>query len=100
VSTVQEDHGSGKRLIRARFTARLRSGARLAVGLGVLGGASLAIPFGPAVGIGLACAVLSVTVGAWWSAARRAARAVAVFDHAANKLGLFRCDSVKNRGIA
>jgi glycosyltransferase involved in cell wall biosynthesis len=93
VATVQEDHGSGKRLIRARFTMRLRPSTRLAVGLGLLAAGALALPFGWGVGAGIAGGVLAAMGIGWWHAARRAARAVAVFDCAANKLGLFQCGS-------
>jgi ABC-type sugar transport system substrate-binding protein len=96
---VQEDHGSGKRLIRARFTMRLRTRARLAVGLGLLA-AALAAALDPLWGVGIAAAVLAATGVGWWSAARRGARAVAVFDHAASKLGLFRCEPGRNRQSA
>jgi GT2 family glycosyltransferase len=91
VATVQEDHGSGKRLIRARFTTWPRTTALLAVGFGFLGAGALAVPLGWAVGAGAAGGVLAAAGAAWVLAARRGARAVAVFDHVANKLGLFPC---------
>jgi hypothetical protein len=91
VATVQEDHGSGRRLIRVRFTMRLRTSARLAVGLGLLAAAALAAPLGGAAGAGVAGAVLAAAGVGWWSAARRGVRILAVFDHAADKLELFRC---------
>jgi hypothetical protein len=91
VTTVQEDHGSGRRLIRARFLMRLGTAARLAVGLGLVAAAAVGASVDWIAGAGIAAGVLAVTGIGWLSAARRAARAVAVFDHAAQKLGLFRC---------
>jgi GT2 family glycosyltransferase len=90
-ATVQEDHGSGKRLIRVRFTMRPRTSARLAVALGLLAAGSLGAALGWVVGVGVAGGVLAAAGIGWRRAARRAARAVAVFDHAATKLKLFRC---------
>jgi hypothetical protein len=92
-ATVQEDHGSGKRLIRVRFTMRLRASARLAVGLGLVAAGSLATPLGWSVGLAVAGVVLAGTGVGWWHAARRAVRAVAVFDHAAGNLKLVRCET-------
>jgi GT2 family glycosyltransferase len=94
VATVQEDHGGGKRLVRARFDMRLRTPAKIALGLGLVAAGTLAVALGPAAGAALAGAGLAATAAMWWSAVRRAGRAVAVFDHAANKLGLFRCRPV------
>jgi GT2 family glycosyltransferase len=91
VATVQEDHGSGKRLIRLRFSMRPRTSARLAATLGLLAAGALASPFGWVVGLGVAAGVLAASGLGWWHAVRRAARAVAVFDHAATSLRLFRC---------
>jgi hypothetical protein len=91
VATVQEDHGSGRRLIRARFTMRLRPSTRVAIGLGLAAAGTLAVSFGWLVGVATAGAILAACGAGWWLGARRAARAIAVFDHAAKKLGLFRC---------
>ncbi len=97
VATVQEDHGGGKRLIRVRFAmwprtpakiaARSRSGCHRGAGDGAR----------TVAGAALAGAGLVVAAAAWSLAAQRVARAVAVFDHAANKLGLFRCQPVADR---
>jgi GT2 family glycosyltransferase len=100
VATVQEDHGSGRRLIRVRFTMRLRPSARLAVGLGLVAAAAFVAPLGWAVGSGIAGGVLATTGLGWWFATRAAARAVAVFDHAAAKLGLLRCEPAATGGTA
>jgi glycosyltransferase involved in cell wall biosynthesis len=91
VTTVQEDHGSGRRLIRTCFRLRPRTSAWLATGLGLATAAALALSLGVPAGAGLAAGLLLCAGFAWWSAARRGARAVAVLDHAAAKLGLFRC---------
>ncbi|MCI0704117.1 MAG: glycosyltransferase [Planctomycetia bacterium] len=97
VTTVQEDHGSGRRLIRARFSMRLRTSAKIAVGLGLVAAGTLGAALGVAVGVGIAGGVLAATALAWGWAARRAARAVAVFDSAAKEIGLVLCDSAKAR---
>src|SRR5262249_55911570 len=71
VCTVQEDHGAGRRLIRARFRLRPGTAARL-LGLVGLGAAAAVAWFDPVVGAGVAAAVLGLGVGVWWRGARRA----------------------------
>ncbi|HJZ53805.1 MAG TPA: hypothetical protein VKE74_02545, partial [Gemmataceae bacterium] len=77
--------------IRVRFTIRLRPFARLVVGLGLLAAGSLAVSLGWAVATGAVGGMLGAAGVGWWRGTHRAARAVAVFDHTANKLGLLRC---------
>src|SRR5262249_48612783 len=89
--TVQEDHGSGRRLIRARFAMRPRPSALLAVGLGLAAAGTLAGSFGWAVAAGVAGGVLTIAGLGWGLAARAAARAVAVFEPAAARPGRFGC---------
>ncbi len=92
VTTVQEDHGSGKRLLRTRFTMRLRPSARLALGLGSVAAGTLGTAFGWVVGTTVAIGTVAGLGIGWCLAGRRSARAVAVFDQAASRLGLLRCD--------
>jgi hypothetical protein len=95
--TVQEDHGGGRRLIRARFRLRLRNWARLVGAAALLAAAGVAAWLSPAAGGGIAACLLALGAGVWCRGARRAARAVAVFDRAAGKLGLIRCEPKKER---
>jgi GT2 family glycosyltransferase len=91
VATAEEDHGGGKRLIRARY--RLRPGGSLvAVGAvaflaGALAAGVLLWPAAAAAGGLLAAGLLL-----WWHGTRRAARAVALFDQAAAGLGALPCE--------
>ncbi|MGE5192535.1 MAG: glycosyltransferase [Deltaproteobacteria bacterium] len=92
VCTVQEEHGSGKRLIQARFRLRASGYTRLLLG-GACGSAVMAAVFQlwPAA---IAAALLGVAaVGAWVRGVYRAGQAVHVFDIAARQLGLVRCDA-------
>jgi GT2 family glycosyltransferase len=95
--TVQEDHGGGRRLIRTRFRLRLRNWARLVGAAALLAAAGVAAWLSPAAGGGIAACLLALGAGVWCRGARRAARAVAVFDRAAGKLGLIRCEPKKER---
>jgi len=87
VCTVQEDHGSGRRLIRIRY--RLRPIAtvrqvRAAAGVpAVLGLWPVATAAGALL---LGCGAL------WWRGTWRAARIVVVFDRLAREMGMARCD--------
>jgi hypothetical protein len=103
VCTAQEDHGSGKRLIRVRF--RLRPSGYLKV----LGGAAaltavaaaglLAWPAaaGATQLLGACLGICAVCLGVWWRGTRRASQAIAVFDAKAGDLGLIRCDPAGRR---
>jgi hypothetical protein len=93
VRSVQEDHGSGRRLLRIRFTMRAGTTIKIAGTLGLAIAAILGVVFGGAVGFSFAAFAASAIGTGWWSAARSCARAVAVFDHAAKKLGLYRCST-------
>jgi glycosyltransferase involved in cell wall biosynthesis len=92
VATVQEDHGSGKRLIRVQCTMRLQTSAWLVVGLGLFSVGMLAAWLGWIAGTLLAGSLVVLSSIGWLSAVRRASLTVGIFDHAATKLGLFRCD--------
>ena len=95
VSTVQEDHGSGRRLIRLRYV--LRPDSLVPVGLagaaGVLAAASGAWP-----SVAGAAAVAGIIVGQWWRGARRAAGVVAAFDRIATRMGLVQVEEGRHAG--
>jgi hypothetical protein len=106
VCTAQEDHGGGKRLIRARF--RLRASGYLkalggAAALAAVAAAGLrAWPAAVEATLLLsAClGVCGVWLGVWWRGTRRASEAIAVFDAKARDLGLIRCDPPPKRARA
>jgi GT2 family glycosyltransferase len=79
VCTTQEDHGSGKRLIRVRFRQRLRGYTKL---LGVAGVAVAAGSLGLDLTVGaiLLGIVPMILIALWWQGARMAARVVGLFD--------------------
>jgi GT2 family glycosyltransferase len=103
VCTAQEDHGSGKRLIRIRF--RLRpSGYTKAMAIIAGLSAALYYLFG-AWPLGLvAAAFLGLSFGLWWRGTYRAAHAVGVFDAHAREIGLLPCtpapESPKKEAVA
>jgi glycosyltransferase involved in cell wall biosynthesis len=96
--TAQEDHGSGKRLIRVRFQLR-PSGYLKALGGGAILTAAaaaglLAWPDAAEATLllGACLGICAVWLGVWWRGTRRASQAIAVFDAKAGDLGLIRCD--------
>jgi GT2 family glycosyltransferase len=90
VTTVQEDHGGGKRLIRVRYQMGMTDLARV-VGLLALAAtaatAGLHLLAGPA---GLLLGGLC-WLGVWWRGTRLASQAVRAFDGLARGLDLIRC---------
>src|SRR5262249_46974287 len=97
VSTAQEDHGSGKHLIRVRYRLRPAGYTKALFGLGLLtsgaGLAWLAWPLALAAGLFLAlCGVI------WWRGTRRASQALALFDALGKDLGLIRCTPAGDSG--
>jgi hypothetical protein len=105
VSSVQEDHGGGKRVIRLRY--RLRPDglvvALLAFAVAIAPIALLAGAWSAAVAD---AAILLLGLGIWWLGARRAMKVVAIFDRTATTMGLLRIVSspegraVRNPGDA
>jgi hypothetical protein len=91
VVTAQEEHGSGKRLIRACFRLRATPLTRsaLALALPLVAGALVweAWPFAAGLGALLAAAGLL-----WWRGTYRAALALALVDAPARDLGLIRVE--------
>jgi hypothetical protein len=98
VCTVQEDYGSGKRLIRVHFRLRPRTSVRLAFAAGLAGACALAWA-DALLGGAAAAVVLAASLGAWWHGAVRAGRLVGVFDRVAKDLGLFRCGPRANSEV-
>ena len=91
VCTAQEEHGSGKVLLRVRY--RLQpAGVTQALALLALAATAAAVGW-PSWPLGVVAGLLvALGAGVWWSGTRRAAQAVAVVDAMAKKLGLLRCE--------
>jgi hypothetical protein len=91
VCTVEEEHGSEKRMIQARFRLRASGYTRL-----LIGGASVSAIIAAVFQVwpaAIAAALLGVSaLGAWVRGVYRAGQAVHVFDIVARQLGLIRCD--------
>lgn len=97
VCTVEEDHGSQKRLVQARFRLRMSGCTRLLVGA-ACGSAIVAAVFQlwPAA---IAAALLGVAAaGIWFRGVYRARHVVEVFAIAARKLGFLCCDEAISVG--
>lgn len=98
VASVQEDHGSGRRLFRLRYMPKPDGLVLAGLGLtglaGILAAAAGAWPAaaGTAVAVGLA-------LGVWWRGARLAAGVVAAFDRAAMGMGLVRVEEGRLAGL-
>jgi hypothetical protein len=96
VCTAQEEHGSGKRLVRVRYRLRA-SGYMRAVGTLATLAAVIAVsllewaPFQATSILGVSLGGWAACFGLWWRGTRRASQAVAVFDFLARSLGLLRC---------
>ena len=104
ISTVQEAHAEGKRLIRVRY--RLRPSGYLqalltisvlplliAVGLGAWSGTAEAM-----VPLGICGSIWALSLGLWWRGTRRAGQALAVLGAMARNLGLVRCEALAESG--
>jgi hypothetical protein len=97
IQTVQEDLGSGKRLIRVRFRQKPRVAWWSCVGTLAL----FAIAMGLATGITFALSAAAIGAIAagyyWYRGVRRAGQLACVFDSAATALGMIRCPASKTR---
>jgi GT2 family glycosyltransferase len=90
VRTAQEDHGSGKRLIRVRYRLRLSGYTRALLLLGVAAGLGSALLPSQA-GAVLALAVLAVCAAVWRRGVKRASQVAGMLDALAGGLGLIPC---------
>jgi GT2 family glycosyltransferase len=97
VHTAEEDHGSGKRLIRVRYGLRLTPFARAAatLGLAVLAVTAAFHAGAAAAGAGVLAALL---LAAWWRGRRLAGRVIVAFDGLARGQGLVRLGTGKEAG--
>ena len=87
VTTVEEDHGAARRLIRVRY--RLSTEPLLAiVWLGAIAAFAL---FGSLWAKLLLVLALALGLRHWWYACQSASRVVALFDTLAHRMGLVRC---------
>jgi hypothetical protein len=94
VSTVQEDHGSGRRLIRLRFV--LMPDVLMPIGVVGVAGA-LAATSGAWLVVAGAATLAGIIFGQW-RCARRAAGVVAAFDRVATSMGLVRIEDERRAG--
>jgi GT2 family glycosyltransferase len=90
LSTTQEDHGGGKRLIRARFRQRLCAAGKLFGAAGVLAAAAVLVS-DPALGGGMLGLVAGAVLWGWWRGTGVAARVVAIVEEVAAELKMTRC---------
>ena len=95
IATAQEDHGSGRRLIRARFMLRPDGLVGIEIGLAALAGL-LAAASGAWWAVAGSAALAALGVGCWWRGARRGAGVVTAFDRAASAMGLIRVEERRN----
>jgi len=90
VRTAQEDHGSGRRLLRVRYRVRPTKLALVVGAVGVLAGAAgLLLASTPAALCGAALVV--TTALCWWRGAGAASAVAAVFADVTAKLGFTPC---------
>lgn len=96
IHTVQEDHGSGKRLLHLRFCLHLQPGVRILGGLGIVAATILIIlsPLAGAIFIGL---WLLSAAFLWRRGTIHAAQAVGIVDSIARQMDLVRCSSPSRR---
>jgi hypothetical protein len=90
IATAQEDHGSGKRLIRLRCRLWMTDLARIVAALAFAAVTILAGIHWPAALVGLGLCVL-LCLGAWRRGIHLASRAVKAFDGLALGMDLIRC---------
>jgi len=92
VCTAQENHGSGKRLIRVRYRLRPSEYARAIAALGL---AATALAFhGQTLFLAVIAALLAVLYAClWWRGRRLASQAMEAIQALASDMGLLRCDS-------
>jgi hypothetical protein len=94
ITTAQEDHGSGKRLIRVRYRMRLTVLAKVAVGSTLFAAAALAA-INPLAGVGALGLSLLLATASWWRGTWLASQAARACDSLAREMNLVRCLSPK-----
>jgi GT2 family glycosyltransferase len=97
IRTVQENHGSGKRLIRVRYSVRLTKFTAI---FGILSG-FVALALGRLDPLFAVLTTLTFGVAllaAWWRGLGLASQAVGIFDLLATKMRLIRVESSVERG--
>jgi GT2 family glycosyltransferase len=94
LTTVQEEHGGGKRLVRVRYEARPSGYTRVLWGLGTIVGALGLVFWSWPVSMAGA-ALLATTAALYWRGARRAAATISLVDSTAIDLGFVRCVSAR-----
>jgi hypothetical protein len=90
VGSAQEEHGSGRRLIRVRFRVLPGQYIKLAAAAGGLTGVVAAV-FGTWPAAAVAASLLALCAALWLRGTRRAAALVTVLDRLAHPLQLVRC---------
>ncbi len=104
VGTTQEDHGSGKRLIRVRYRLWASEQSKLLAAVAVFAAAAASgllacsAPVEAGLLLGLSVALGAFCLGAWCMGTCRAAQAVALFDAMARRLRLVRCPTSAEPG--
>ena len=94
ITTAQEDHGGGKRLIRVRYRMRMTVLAKVAAGSALVATAALA-GLNPLAGAGALGMSLLLGMAAWWRGTRLASQAAQACDGLARDMDLIRCLSAK-----
>ena len=92
IRTVQEDHGSGGRLIRARYRLRLTKLTWAVLAMGALGAATTVMYDSLPAAISLAVAG-AATWAAWRQGAALASRVMGIMTEVAETLGMLECDT-------
>jgi GT2 family glycosyltransferase len=90
VRTTQENHGSGKRLIRVRYRLGLRAHSMLLLAAALIGGGA-AVVSGSWLSAVFSAPVLLFLLAAWLHGAYSASPVVNAFDLMARRLHLVRC---------
>jgi GT2 family glycosyltransferase len=97
ISSAQEEHGAGKRLIRVRFRVLPGRYVKLVTAAGAVT-AVAAATFGPGFAWATAAVLLASCAVLWRLGTGRAAALVSVMDGVAARLKLLRCGSTLPRG--
>jgi GT2 family glycosyltransferase len=99
VCTAQEDHGSGKRLIRAGFRLRPSNYLKALVDVGLVAAAGAGL-FSSWLLIAESAALLGGCLVLWRRATYRAAQVVGIFDALGREMGFIRCDPAAEAAVS